>query len=270
MSAQNAYFRRPSLLCNPKRWKGTRRFRSWTQILGLLLIGLAGAVRSSAAHPPNARASLTVLVRSDSDANSQELSEAQKVAAAIFRKAGVTMRWVPEGDVSKDPNSTSADQDAPNLTRVCVHILSQSLVDHLTLPTDALGWAPGEGADRQRVYVFYDRARELAQRQASAQLSRYRVRCFCIGRILGEVIAHEIGHILLKPPSHSESGIMRPHWDLKDLRDMVYGDLIFTSEQADVIRAEAIRRTDSTNRKSHVGIRPRALRADLGVSQTPE
>lgn len=61
-------------------------------------------------------------------------------------------------------------------------------------------------------------------------------------RILGEMIAHEIGHILLNLSAHSETGIMRGGWDLKDLQDVAYGELLFTKQQSKVIETEVIRR----------------------------
>ena len=52
------------------------------------------------------------------------------------------------------------------------------------------------------------------------------------GVILGNVIAHEIGHILLGPGSHSETGIMSFPWGRKQLLDASRGLLLFTPEQA--------------------------------------
>jgi hypothetical protein len=49
-------------------------------------------------------------------------------------------------------------------------------------------------------------------------------------------------HLLLNLSSHSDTGIMRGEWDLKDLQDAAFGNLLFTSPQAEVLRAEAARR----------------------------
>jgi hypothetical protein len=50
--------------------------------------------------------------------------------------------------------------------------------------------------------------------------------------LLGRVIAHELGHVLLPPNSHSLNGIMRGNIDLaRENPDR------FTSEQALMIRA---------------------------------
>ena len=56
------------------------------------------------------------------------------------------------------------------------------------------------------------------------------------GLVLGYVIVHEIGHLLLPPPSHSTHGLMRAKWQSTDL-DAAENDLLrFTRDQARVMR----------------------------------
>lgn len=57
------------------------------------------------------------------------------------------------------------------------------------------------------------------------------------GDMLGYVIAHEIGHLLLGANSHSPFGLMRAHWQPDDLRLASRGGLYFTSAQATFIRS---------------------------------
>ena len=53
----------------------------------------------------------------------------------------------------------------------------------------------------------------------------------CTGLTLGVVAAHEIGHLLLGANNHSRRGIMRPHWNRKDLEDAYFGRQGFTPQQ---------------------------------------
>jgi hypothetical protein len=54
--------------------------------------------------------------------------------------------------------------------------------------------------------------------------------------VMGLVMAHEIGHLLL-PYGHSRTGLMRPNWDIGDLQSTHNPTMFaFTPEQADVIR----------------------------------
>jgi len=51
-----------------------------------------------------------------------------------------------------------------------------------------------------------------------------------------------VGHLLLNQQSHSSAGIIRGDWNLKDFEDAVYGYLLFTPQQAEVMQAEVGRR----------------------------
>ena len=64
--------------------------------------------------------------------------------------------------------------------------------------------------------VYYDYAMHLA-RSDSAE--------FEIPTILGYVIAHEVGHLLLGSNSHSGSGIMQGQWERGQIRKAMTGTL---------------------------------------------
>jgi len=68
--------------------------------------------------------------------------------------------------------------------------------------------------------------------------------------ILGTVIAHEIGHLLLGTNSHSSKGIMRGQWEGSDLREAGEGKLGFTSEQARRLRAGLMDRARAEKKAS--------------------
>jgi hypothetical protein len=75
--------------------------------------------------------------------------------------------------------------------------------------------------------VFYDRALEL---HADWNVS--------LSDILGNVMAHELGHLLLGSNSHSGAGIMRAHWQGEELHRLSRGNLRFTSEQSNHMRGK--------------------------------
>ena len=66
---------------------------------------------------------------------------------------------------------------------------------------------------------------------------------FEIPLILGNVIAHEIGHLLLGLNSHSGSGIMQKRWERHQIRQALIGNLLFTSEQGKLMQEEVRKRT---------------------------
>jgi hypothetical protein len=203
----------------------------------------AMAVLRGATQSLEARASFTAQVTNYAGVKTKELAEAEQVAAAIFRRAGVRSSWA---DVRNAENSAFGDQPEAGPCVIYVHIQSSAVADKSGLSNKVMGMAPGSGPDRQLVYVFYDRVKPLAQRQLTAAIRGDLVVPAAQGHILGAIIAHEIGHVLLNMPSHSETGIMRGPWDLRDLRDVAYGAMYFTAPQAMIIKAEVIRRTELT------------------------
>lgn len=71
---------------------------------------------------------------------------------------------------------------------------------------------------------------------------------FEIPMVLGNVIAHEIGHLLLGLNSHSGSGIMQKRWQRSQVRQAVTGNLLFTEEQGSLMRAEIQKRANVQRR----------------------
>jgi hypothetical protein len=55
--------------------------------------------------------------------------------------------------------------------------------------------------------------------------------------VLSHVVAHEIGHMLLGPDSHSSDGIMRPNLGPEDWRRASAGQLFFNSRQRERMRS---------------------------------
>ena len=62
--------------------------------------------------------------------------------------------------------------------------------------------------------------------------------------ILGHMILHEVGHLLLRPNSHSPSGVMGFPWDKRTLTNMERGRLKFSTGESSKIRKELQRRLD--------------------------
>jgi hypothetical protein len=81
--------------------------------------------------------------------------------------------------------------------------------------------------------IYYEDASSLAARTG-----------YSLHHIVGCVMAHELGHLLLGPGSHAETGIMKAHWGAAELRLIVGSGLHFTPQQAKLIRAEAQLRRD--------------------------
>jgi hypothetical protein len=74
--------------------------------------------------------------------------------------------------------------------------------------------------------VFLDRVLGLREQSPGISLSR----------LLGCVLAHEIGHLLLGEHSHSRNGLMQAHWQFEQLQKIAMGNLLFDSKEAAQLR----------------------------------
>jgi hypothetical protein len=53
-----------------------------------------------------------------------------------------------------------------------------------------------------------------------------------LGSLLGDVAAHEIGHLLLGTNSHAANGIMRERWESEELGSIGTGALSFSEAES--------------------------------------
>jgi hypothetical protein len=207
----------------------------------VLTVGLTISGGSAAADS-KMRSEIAVHVYNYARVNQGTLAEAEKVAARVFEKAGVETQWF---EVDSSPGSKSATQDeracfAPSYIQL--DILTDEMFDRLGPADDVMGLALGAGPNGKYVYVSYNRADALFFGELRAQGRGMPRSLASRGQILGHVFAHEMGHILLNTANHSSSGIMRGVWDFRDLNDASYGQMLFSTEQGKILRAEVLRR----------------------------
>jgi len=212
--------------------------------LGLILTGgLTRLCQGATADGPETNLTITIYVYNYAEVSAETLREAEKIAHAIFQKAGVKIRWCDKH--LKKNNERSAEPEPFFSSDIALHILPHSMTESFGLMSERLGLAPGRGPNRSIAYVFSDRAEQLAQQQRAAQIvqalaGRFEP-CASIGQILGLVIAHELGH-LLGFETHFSTGVMRADWDSADLQKGIFGKLLFTPQQAEIMRAAVSRR----------------------------
>jgi hypothetical protein len=90
---------------------------------------------------------------------------------------------------------------------------------------DAMGYTPGGGTERGRLaFVIVNRMDEVSDGYRAQR-----------SVVLGVAIAHELGH-LLTSNEHSTTGIMKPYFNQADFRSARNGRLLFTDQQARLIR----------------------------------
>ena len=203
----------------------------------VLFAALSAPVRPAAADlPPTVRIVLQVPVRSSVPLHL--VIRAKDEMTRIYRNAGINVSWIDSASERDPVESPAAFQPAFGLV-----VLPEEVAERLTVAPDALGGATGSREGRGRMaYVFYDRVERTAEDYLNP--SRQRPMDMDTVVVLAHAMAHEVGHLLL-PYGHSETGLMRADWEAEDLRNAVAGELNFTPEQADLIRAKLMVEQDS-------------------------
>jgi hypothetical protein len=158
----------------------------------------------------------------------EEVARAEAEASAIFARAGVTLVWASCGGPSPEPLCRRVTGPAAvNLRLIPARLAPRDL------PRDVFGFAlmSTSGGFARTANVYYDRVGAVADGR--------KYRCAVL---LGAVIAHELGHLLLGQGSHSKSGLMSLPWDPALLTQANRGMLSFAAREAVRIReAAAIR-----------------------------
>jgi hypothetical protein len=203
-------------------------------LVAVILILTSGLVTASQAAAPKTKPNnliLTIGVRNYANVDGETLEKAEGVATLIFRQAGVQTQWI-DLEIPNDVDSSILQ----------VQLIAGVMAERLNVPHNVMGLAPGNDRDRHFVYVLYDGVEALARAQKEAVLKGEVQRNANRAQILGILVAHEIGHLLLNLPSHSGAGIMRGDWNFKDLEDAAYGCLLFTRPQAESLQTEVASR----------------------------
>jgi hypothetical protein len=205
---------------------------SWFRLSIMALAALVGVI--SFAFPDTIFASgadssptIRIRVNNYTQATPSTVSKAEHEAGRILGEAGLNVIWIdcPLGQsavIRQDPC-----REPLEAADVALRLLSESKTNKFEDTAFGFAVVPVLAS------VYYDYVARLA-RSDDAE--------FEIPVVLGCVIAHEIGHLLLGSNSHSASGIMQGHWERGQVRQAVTGTLIFTPEQAKLIQAETQKR----------------------------
>jgi hypothetical protein len=161
------------------------------------------------------------------------------------------MSWLdyPFGNPEAEPLPLKQWQSAPGSLRLALRILPRAMAERMGLDTFAFGIAvpDPEGELAGTANVFYHRAQELvAFRARGGEVTlgqKLAHRMAPLAMILGHLMAHEVGHLLLGGNSHSRRGIMSVPWGRLSLARAAWGELLFTSQEAKRIRAHVQERT---------------------------
>jgi len=160
-----------------------------------------------------------VSVYNDAQVPGDTLTRAELQATNTFLRSGLEINWL---------NCTHHDTAACNEVGGPQHLFLRITPKIAASLNDAAFGIAFIGSDQtgRNANVFWRRVKEI-QKNTKADASL----------ILGSVMAHEIGHLLLGSNSHALSGIMRARWESDELHRITMGSLLFLPEQGKRMRA---------------------------------
>ena len=164
-----------------------------TWIAGLVLCAGLTAGHTAAAQTPG-QPIVYVLIMDRAEVPADTLNRAQDEATRVFQLSGIALVWV--------------DAETCQAGCLTVRIVTQPVSAKSRNP-HMLGVAPSTQEARGiNLWIFYPRIRAY-----SAELGMH------ASQLLGHVMAHEMGHLLLPYGAHSLAGVMRPEWDRAQVQE---------------------------------------------------
>lgn len=204
---------------------------SWVARNGLLFLtglGLVSPALSQTRDTAAPAAQIVVCVYDYADVPANALTEALKRAEGVFRRARVETAWLdcPTSTLQGPP--ACGGVQAP--TKLTMQIAPRSIAVLYPYPPTVLGFAilPAGGGFGVEACVYFHRAQRLAEARKQS-----------LSAILGHMMVHEVGHLLLDSGGHAVSGIMAEQWESKLA---ARGGLRFLPRDIKRIRANVVAR----------------------------
>jgi hypothetical protein len=156
------------------------------------------------------------------------------VVSRIYGRIGVRTDWVGVVRFDEQGKVLSRDETPRPLAQLILNIVTMKMAGRQKVRDDVLGYAAVSNEGMGRIaYVIRDRVRDAA---AKAPMNE--------GDLLGFVMAHEVGHLLLPHGSesqpheaHTPTDLMRGRWDVRDFWRLDVRKLGFSARQASQIRS---------------------------------
>ena len=181
--------------------------------VAFVLANSAAGMAETPLSTDEANPKIRVLVYNMAKVPSPILVQAEKEASRIFNDAGIYLMW------EECPCSQGLGPED-----LMLRIIPQLFGSRRSkIGSNALGYAPASEDGGFLATVFFSRVEQVTKGGPVAP-------------VLGNAVAHELGHLLLGQDAHTPDGIMRAYWSRDFLKLAQLGLLNFTSEQAQLMR----------------------------------
>lgn len=200
------------------------RWTVWKLPFAILFFAVSSVAfaRSQGSGSATQNGKITVLVYNYAHLPERSLEHAKRVTEVIFRQSGLVIVW-KDCRTAPSMDATDASIEQPLADGILILRIVSRVEPAMGIPTtnETMGLSFGNLA-----LVSLEAIREAALGGVGMPLE-----------ILGAAIAHELGHLLLGPHSHSATGIMQPGWSHEGSDRRRLSALTFTPQQAESIRS---------------------------------
>lgn len=160
----------------------------------------------------------------------EDFGRARAEAQRIFSDTGVRLLWV---DIGEGPRARACEG-----LNLYVSLLSPYLIRQRTSQGSGQTVLGSASPSTGHAFIYSERVKELAPRRRIDE-----------GVLLGRVIAHEVGHLLLGGHDHSRSGLMTVGMETDPTGLQVF----FTSKETRAIRAHLESKVTSPEERKTCG-----------------
>jgi hypothetical protein len=165
---------------------------------------------------------VAISVHNDAGISAGTLRGAEMEASRVFRQSGIEAKWLNCPLPADGPEDPAQCRTAEFPAHLQLRIARRSR--NLSEITFGISYLSADGSGCY-ANLFYERIEEMHERN--------RVN---LASLLGDVAAHEIGHLLLGTNSHAENGIMRARWEREELGSISAGTLFFSDTESRQMR----------------------------------
>jgi hypothetical protein len=200
----------------------SRRFTRYRLATVVAFLGAANFTTVEPAFAIPADPNLTMRIRVDNytQASASTVDRAEREAGRILGTAGLQVAWL--NCLERIVNGIAEDPCRQPLEATDLMLRIRATPAQNMFHETIFGFA----VHPILATIYYDYALRRVQEEGAE---------FEVSTLMGGLIAHEIGHLLLGPNSHAKSGMMQSRWERKQVRQAMTGALSFTPQQSKTI-----------------------------------
>ena len=195
----------------------SRSYFSWIWVGVVVCYGFCN---SAYGDRKESQPTLVFRIVNDGQVPQDVVEKAKAHVKGVYGHSGIRVEW-SDADEANRPSNGKLD-----LTMIFV---PESVAQTMGRPKEATGFAvSNDGQGCRRAYIFVER---VAQQAVVVHHNNGLEEKTAKGLILGHVMAHEAGHLMLPHGSHSARGIMQARMGMDSVEQASRGNLLFTPDQ---------------------------------------